>query len=132
MVVTLCVVMNLTACKKKSASIAFNLESEPVTLDPQIASDYSSNLIIMNLFEGLTRIDENGNAVEGVAESWETNENKTRYVFHLRKDAVWSDKDSSRVTANDFVFAVKRAISKGTMSSRVSDLYCIKNAHKPI
>lgn len=128
MVVTLCVVMNLTACKKKSASIAFNLESEPVTLDPQIASDYSSNLIIMNLFEGLTRIDENGNAVEGVAESWETNENKTRYVFHLRKDAVWSDKDSSRVTANDFVFAVKRAISKGTMSSRVSDLYCIKNA----
>ena len=51
----------VTGCssKKSGQAITYNLEEEPVTLDPQIADDYSSRIVIMALYEGLTRLDEN-------------------------------------------------------------------------
>jgi len=54
-----------------------------------------------------------GNVIPGVAESWETKDNKT-FTFHLRKDAKWSNGDP--VTAEDFVYSFKRVVDPATAS----------------
>ena len=70
----------VTGCssKKSGQAITYNLEEEPVTLDPQIADDYSSRIVIMALYEGLTRLDENNQVSPGVAQRWESKEQWTR------------------------------------------------------
>ena len=57
--------------------------------------------------------DGEGNTIPGVAESWETTDNKT-FTFHLRKDAKWSNGDP--VTAEDFVYSWQRAVDPATAS----------------
>ncbi|MDQ5983977.1 MAG: oligopeptide transport system substrate-binding protein [Eubacteriales bacterium SKADARSKE-1] len=125
---------SLCSCKNKKSPdaqiIKYNLESEPKSLDPQIANDYSSNIVIMNLFEGLTRADSEGNALPGVAYSWDANSDFTSYTFHLRNDATWANKNKTPVTAEDFVFGFQRALDKKTNSPLAVSLYCIKNAKK--
>ena len=125
--------VSLTSCGGKNASpyeqiIYYSVESEPVTLDPQIADDNSSRLVIMNIFEGLTRLDENENAVYGVADGWKADISKMEYVFHIRDGAKWSD--GSKLTAQDFVYGFQRLFSSVTGSETAEKLFCIKNAEK--
>lgn len=124
----------LTGCKgNKSANtgqtIVYGLQSDPKTLDPQIASDSSSTTVIGALYEGLTRLDANGNASPGVAERWQGNGDSTEFTFYLRKGANWSNKKP--VTADDFVYAFRRAVSPETGSPACRQMLCLKNA-RPI
>ena len=53
--------VSLAGCREKTdpiyeQTIQYNLVSEPSSLDPQIADDQSAQIVIMSLFEGLTRI----------------------------------------------------------------------------
>ncbi|MDR1564531.1 MAG: peptide ABC transporter substrate-binding protein [Oscillospiraceae bacterium] len=124
----------LSSCKKSSkkegpgtgSSISYSLVTEPQNLDPQTSNDAGSALLIRNIFEGLVRADEYGNAKPGVAESWENNENYTSYTFHLRSNALWSD--GTPVTSKDFLFAWRRAIMPVTSAANVAQFFCIKNA----
>ena len=133
-VMILCVSMMIfPSCQKKSVSpseqtIYYRVTDEPVTLDPQIADDNPSRLVIMNIFEGLTRLDENDNAVEGVADRWKADISKMEYTFHIRDNAKWSD--GSRLTAQDFVYGFQRLFSSKTGSSTAKELFCIKNSEK--
>lgn len=127
--------INLSGCQKSKDSpenqtIKYNLDNEPRTLDPQICNDTSSNIVIMNIFEGLVRVEENEKIIPGVAYSWEVSEDKLTYTFHLRENAAWSDKEKTPVTAEDFVFGLQRAVDSYTNSSKAYTLYCIKNARK--
>lgn len=87
--------------------------SEPATLDPHKTEGTVESNILRDLFEGLVLSGPKGEVLPGVAESWETKDNK-HYVFHLRKDAKWSNGDP--VTAHDFVFAFQRAVDPKTAS----------------
>lgn len=119
----------LAGCQADDGSdyaFSYSLTAEPKNLDPQMASDNNSLLVIKNAFEGLCRIDSDGNVIPGVALDWTTNLDSTEYVFSLRKDAKWSNEDP--VTAYDFEFAWKRAVDPETKSSTCSSLFCIKNA----
>ena len=87
----LCVILlfSLAACEQDEPSNAnksfqYHLAAEPETLDPQIAADESGIILIQALFEGLTRLDADGNAVPGVAESWTSNADFTQFTFQLR------------------------------------------------
>ena len=121
----------LTACESDDGTdkaISYSLTDEPKNLDPQMASDNNSLLVIRNIFEGLTRYDENGSIIPGVAEEWSSNAEYTEYTFHLRHNAKWSDEDGTPVTAQDFVFAWQRALDPATQSPTCSQLFPIKNA----
>ncbi len=127
------VAFSFTAChmgKAKNAgkTIHYHLAADPATLDPQIASDTPSLIVIRSLFEGLTRLDANENPQPGVAKSWESNADSTQFTFHLRADTKWSDKKYGPVTAADFVFAFQRALDPGTGSTVCLQMYCMKNA----
>ena len=79
----------------ESAPDTFNLVHLflPNSYDAQLLNDkhpenirnYEAADIFDLLFEGLVRIDENGKIVPGLAEKWETNKDKTKWTFHLRK-----------------------------------------------
>ncbi len=100
---------------------------EHSSIDPQIVEDVSGSDIIRDLFEGLLNQDADGNLIPGVAESWEANDAKDVYTFHLRKNAKWSNGDN--VTAQDFVYAWQRAVDPATASpySWFMDIMSIKN-----
>ena len=76
----------VTACEEKAPSNAnksfqYHLDAEPKTLDPQIANDTSGTILIQALFEGLTRLDADGNPTPGVAESWTPNDTFTEFTL---------------------------------------------------
>ena len=51
--------------------IAVNLQSEPKSLDPQLASDASGITIDSLIYEGLTRLDREGKVVPAAAARWD-------------------------------------------------------------
>ena len=59
-----------------------------------------------------------------MATHWETSSDGKVWTFHLR-DAVWSD--GVAVTADDFVFALRRIMDPKTASAYASLLYVIEN-----
>ncbi|MEW7864934.1 ABC transporter substrate-binding protein [Aeromonas diversa] len=87
--------------------------SEPATLDPHKTEGNVESAVLRDLFEGLVTSGPKGEVLPGAAESWETKDNK-HYVFHLRKNAKWSNGDP--VTAHDFVYAFQRAVDPKTAS----------------
>lgn len=97
------IVLCLPACQDKSLagrSFYFSLDAEPRQLDPQVSTDRSSMTVAAALFEGLTRLDENGKAVPAAAD-WTISGDQTVYTFTLR-ESQWSNGDP--VTADDFLF----------------------------
>ena len=77
-------------------------ENDAISLDSSYATDGMSFEMIAASVEGLETMDKDGNAVPGIAESYELSDDGLTYTFHLR-DANWDN--GTPVTANDFVFA---------------------------
>ena len=94
-----------------------NNGSEPETLDPALAESVGANNITRDLFEGLTGVNGVGATVPGVAESWKQTAPST-WVFKLRPIARWSNGDP--VTAEDFVFGIRRFLDPKTASTYAS------------
>ena len=112
----------------KGGTLNIMLETEVQSLDPQIATDGTSFEVIANYTDGLMQMDENGAAVEALAESYELSEDGKTYTFHL-KDAKWSNGDA--VTAADFVFGWQRAVDPANASEysyMLSDIGQVVNA----
>lgn len=107
-------------------TLRINLSAEPPTFDPGQAQDSQANTVLNLMYEGLTRIDDSGQAVPAAAEKWEVD--GTKYTFHLRQGATWSNGDP--VTAEDFVFAWERVLSPKTDPAPpyAYQLYYIKGA----
>jgi len=81
--------------------------TEPESLDPQLIESTNAFNILIDLFEGLTALDNHAKVVPGVAESW-TQVDATTWVFKLRKDARWSNGEP--VMAADFVYGWRRLV----------------------
>lgn len=108
--------------------------------DPQVASTADEYLLIENCFEGLVRTDDNGNIHPGCASSWDISSDGLTYTFHLQKGLKWHVYDEAlqkfgedynpEITANDFVFALRRAADKSTNSPLFPTISSIVNAPK--
>lgn len=94
--------------------IVINNGSEPSSFDPHKTEGVPEAQIAYQLFEGLVTVDEYGNDIPGVAESWESTPDFKTWTFKLRKDAKWSNGEP--VTAHDFVFAWQRLANPMTAS----------------
>ncbi|WP_237068335.1 peptide ABC transporter substrate-binding protein [Microbulbifer guangxiensis] len=91
---------------------------EPVSLDPHKVQAYEI-YILLDLHEGLVNLSPSGEIVPGVAERWETEDNRV-YRFYLRPDARWSNGDP--VTAGDFVYSWRRLVTPAVASPYASYL----------
>lgn len=104
-----------------------NIKSEPPSLHPGEANDTFSATVLDQIFEGLTRVDQNGEVTEAMAEDIEVSEDQTTYTFHIRENANWSNGDP--VTAEDFEYAWKWILDpKNADTDYAYQLYPIKNA----
>ena len=113
---------------KNDGAFTYLLARNVDNLDPQTASGESAWVVIGSVFEGLCRIDEDGQVVPGVAKKWEANYDDTEFTFYLRGGAKWSD--GTPVTADDFVFAMQRALRPETATPSVDDLFILRGARE--
>jgi ABC-type transport system substrate-binding protein len=79
---------------------------DPGPLDPARADRPEDEVVLGNLFDGLTAIDPAGAVRPAVAASWSSDPALRRWEFRLRPDARWSD--GSPVRSADFTFAWQR------------------------
>ena len=100
--------------------------AEPETLDIHKSSGVSEANIQRDMFEGLVTEDAFGKLQPGVAEKWDISSDGKRYTFHLRGDSQWSD--GTGVTADDFVYAYRRALNPATASDYAFILWPIAGA----
>lgn len=145
-----------SGCGGKEVSIDFiyPFDANVNSYDPQVASTSDEFLIIENTFEGLIRINDDGTVVPGMSDKWEISDDGLTYKFHIREGMKWDIntekytsgenkgkfKDSRLqmlgyefnpdITANDFVFAFRRAAYYVTDCPQFSLISCIKNANK--
>ncbi|MBO1531989.1 oligopeptide ABC transporter substrate-binding protein OppA [Psychrobacter sp. F1192] len=92
--------------------LVVNNGTEPESLDPHKVSGVPEAGVIRQMLEGLTSTDANGKTVPGMATEWESADNKV-WTFKLR-DANWSNGDP--VTAEDFVYSLRRVVDPNTAS----------------
>ncbi len=135
----------LASCGDGSGgAFSYALSFSPSTLDPQYTQGEDAGTIINNCFEGLVRLDENGEVTPGVAKSWEISPDGLTYTFHLRENSEWSvvrrintstigdewEDFDTKVTAYDFAFAFNRAVKAETNCPAFSEFLIIKNARQ--
>ncbi|MCH8057232.1 MAG: peptide ABC transporter substrate-binding protein [Proteobacteria bacterium] len=101
---------------------------EPQTLDPHQAESVPSANILRDLFEGLTTEAPAGDIIPGAAIRWNISRDARTYTFYLRRDMLWSNGDP--LTADDFVFSLRRAASPATASPSATMLLPIQNARE--
>ena len=82
-------------------------------LDPSLVLS-SENNIMWNVYGTLTFWDKDKGVLPYLAESWESNEDKTQWTFHLREGMKCHD--GTDFTAEDVKFSYERTIAKGSLA----------------
>ena len=134
----------LTSCSDGTdEELYYPIYADPVSFDPQIAADNASKIVVFNCFEGLVKSDSTGKILPGVATNWEVSSDGKTYLFHLRTDSKWYmseyakellDEETAKnfnysVTAQDFVYGLKRAFDPQMGAVTDSRLFSIKNSY---
>lgn len=88
--------------------------AELQSLDPHRSEDTASASVHRDIYEGLVSESPKGDLIPGVASSWTASDDGKTYVFTLRPEARWSNGDP--VTAEDFVFSLRRGVDPKTVS----------------
>ncbi|EOL50068.1 peptide ABC transporter substrate-binding protein [Enterococcus caccae] len=137
MISTLALLVLVTGCnsaekttsdESKKAIVHFTEPAELLTLDTTQEEDFTSFNAQNQVLEGLYQLNEKDETIPAVATALpEISEDKQTYTISLRKDAKWSNGEA--VTANDFLYAWRRAVTPETAPSYASlFVSSIKNA----
>lgn len=100
------------------------MSSEPLQLDPRLASDATSGTVLRMIYEGLTRLDDSGKPVGALAERIEYLDEK-KIKFHLR-EAYWTNGDP--ITSHSFYSTWCSVLEPKFKSENAYQLFLIKNA----
>ena len=103
------------------------MSADPTTLDSVKGNDTYGWSVLLNIMEPLTRMDEQDGETVRVpagAKSWESNDDGTVWTFTLN-DNKWSDGEP--VTAEDYVYGIKRTLDPESGSLNSYLITCIKN-----
>ncbi|MCL1885953.1 MAG: peptide ABC transporter substrate-binding protein [Dehalococcoidia bacterium] len=87
---------------------------DPLTLDPALAGDSTSNGYVMQIFSGIVRLGDNLEPVPDIATGWKVSQDGLTYTFSLRSDVVFHS--GKKVTAETFKYAWERACAPSTAS----------------
>lgn len=108
------------------------------TMDPHMGTDVISFEFIGASNEGLYRLGDDLEIEPGMAMDHEVSEDGLTWTFNLREDAKWANGDP--VTANDFVYAWRRAVNPDTgseygpylMDGVIKNATAVSNGEKPV
>ncbi len=107
-----------------------SLSADPESLDPQKARSTQAADVLRDIGEGLLAYDPAGALVAAGAERWSVSGDGLTYTFDLRKDARWSTGDP--VTADDYVFGLRRLVDPASATFYASAVSAIVNAESII
>ena len=82
------------------------VSGQPISINPLFChfNDVDKDLVAL-IFSGLTKLNENGEVIPDLAESWEISPDGREYTFHLRNGVQWHD--GWPFTADDVLFTVE-------------------------
>lgn len=111
------------------ADFTFNNGTDIKSFDPAVVTGQPEGRLIDALYEGLVTLGpQNREPLPGVAKSWEVSDDGLTYTFHLRKNATWTNGDP--VTADDFVFSMRRFLDPNTLAEYAYQAWYLKNARR--
>ena len=97
---------------------------EPGTLDPHRYNLRLEETLLNDLFMGLTTFSAQGEIVPGAATHWTVSDDGLTWTFSLRKHLRWSD--GTPLTADDFVYSLRRLMNPETAASLTTLCTCWK------
>jgi oligopeptide transport system substrate-binding protein len=106
--------------------LTFNVGTEPETMDVHLSTGVPEATIMLQIYDGLTRLNADSVPELALAESVDVSEDGLVYTFNLRDGLVFSNGDP--LTAEDFVFSWKRALDPELAADYAYMLYYIKGA----
>jgi ABC-type dipeptide/oligopeptide/nickel transport system permease component/ABC-type transport system substrate-binding protein len=99
------------------ARLVLGLPLEPPNLDPTSGAAAAVDEVVYgNVFEGLTRLTQNGTVAPALAESWEISPDGLTYVFHLRRGVLFHD--GSAFDASDVKFSLDRIVAETSANAQ--------------
>ncbi|MFP5335381.1 MAG: ABC transporter substrate-binding protein [Actinomycetes bacterium] len=100
-------------------SLSVGLVAEPASLDFTNTDGAAiPQALLYNVYEGLVKLDQDGEIQPLLAEEWEISEDRRTYTFQLVDDAVFSNGEP--FTAEDAVFSIERVKSDWTVSLKAA------------
>ena len=91
------------------------LQQEPTVLDPTVDATASiDGMLAQNVYESLTTVNEAGEVLPNLAQSWEISEDGLTYTFHLVEGATFHD--GSAFDAEDVKFTFDRAMAEESVN----------------
>ncbi len=106
-----------TAQAQPKDTLIIGMGLEPPHLDPTAgAAAAIDEVVYANVFEGLTRIDENGAVQPQLATSWEISEDGLTYTFNLKSGVKFHD--GTDFDAGDVVFSFDRARGEDSVNAQ--------------
>ncbi len=98
-----------------------NIYSDPPSMDPAFTVGAAANMIQMNIYDGLVKLDpDRGTVVPDLAERWTHSPDGKTFTFYLRKGVTYHD--GSEVTAADFKYHFERVANPATLSPHMGSL----------
>lgn len=113
--------------EKNKAIFRIGVNKDPTTIDPRRSFANDIGNIMLMLYDGLMRYDENHELSYSLAKHVEISDDKKEYIFTIR-DAKWSD--GSQITAYDFERSWKKILDKDFPSVYPHKFYMIENAEE--
>ncbi len=97
---------NTDGSVNNGGEIVVGITQDLDSLDPHKAVAAGTKEVLYNIFEGLIKVDKDGNFVPAVAESYEISQDGLKYSFVLRKNVKFHN--GKTVTAEDVIYSLKR------------------------
>ena len=96
-------------------ALVLGLVAEPATLDfTQDGGAAIPQALLVNVYEGLVKLDQDGEIVAALATDWEVSDDGLTYTFDLVEDAVFTSGEP--FTADDAVFSIERVQNDWTVA----------------
>lgn len=112
----------------EAETLNFRIGMEPTGMNTTTVTYSDEFTMIGNIYDTLTRVQDDGTYGPAAAEEIEISEDGLTYTFKLRKDGKWTNGDT--VTAEDFAFAWSEVLNPEVASEYAYFLYFIENAEK--
>lgn len=117
-----------TPAAKAEMVIRIGNGADPETLDPHRITGTTDVTLVRDICEGLVAHNARAEIVPGLAESWTVSQDGKTYTFTLRPNLKWGD--GTPLTAEDFVYSLRRSVDPKTPPGLPELIYAIENAEQ--
>lgn len=138
------IILCFSACNNKDTAnkaFACAVTEMPTHFDPQIAFTVGEKMIAVNIFDGLFKLDENGTPQNCIVKDYTVSDDGLVYTFELLDNMSYYISDKAKkfieeregkidgkITADDFVFGLTRAVLPETAAPDFELISAVKNA----